>query len=72
MGSVLLIVSVEVEGHLIYRFLESENYFGVMHNGNAFPKSDGLYCIYTAGDIDLYAEEKPQGINGHSVVSLLN
>ena len=69
LGSVLLVVSVKVEGHLVYRFIESGSYCGVMHNGNAFPRSDGLYRIYTAEDIEMCTKEKPQGINtqSHSV-----
>ena len=61
MGCVLLVVSVQLGGHHIYRFIESGKYFGVMHNGNAFPRSDGLYRLFTAEDIELCAQDKVQG-----------
>ena len=58
-GHILLVVSIKFDGQIIYRFIESGRYVGVMHNSGAFPQADGLYRVYTPEDVELYSRDKP-------------
>ena len=57
LGHILLVVAIKFDGQMIYRFIESGRYVGVMHD--AFPQADGLYRVYTPEDVELYSRHKP-------------
>ena len=56
---ILLVVAIKFDGQIIYHFIESGRYVGVIHNSDAFPQADGLYCVYTPEDVELYSRNKP-------------
>ena len=59
LGHILLVVAIKFDGQMIYRFIESGRYVGVMHNSDAFPQADDLYRVYTPEDVELYSRDKP-------------